>query len=243
MPDGELAETWVQRFPESIVNAADYFPLQEGLSWKYAGREVRRLEEGDTHKDTEEAFTNIVSVIGKEEVRGVTVSVFQDSNFNNRGQWIHYFRQEEPGIMNYGSKPPLIEQPAVPILWVPLPIEIPASFVSFDKKGIDTGQDADGDGKNETYDMKFTGINVGLESVSVPAGTYPGAARIEYRLDRRIHRTATDRFSDEPTFFLTMWFAKGIGLVKRVNRYQGYPSREGMLISTQELAGVMYSGM
>ena len=53
------------------------------------------------------------------------------------------------------------------------------------------------------------------------------------------HPYSDRSIDDQPTLFVTMWYAKGIGLVKRENR-QEYPDRKGMTVSTQELAGVTY---
>ena len=224
-------------FPETIVSADDYFPLKEGLQWKYAGKKVTQ------GMAEEKRFTNTVTVLGKEVINGIALIPFEEKDASGRGLLVRYYLKEKTGVVCYGYKPPvLLLQQVMPYLWVPLPIRIPHRFNQIDKKGLDTGRDYDGDGINESADMESS-INVaGEESLSVPAGTYASAVRIEYRLTIRIHLTAGGK-PKELTQHSTHWFAKGIGLVKRVDKGPGVrlgPWPPTIFEITEELEGISH---
>jgi len=232
IPAGDTTEKWGSSFPETIVDHDDYYPIREGLQWKFKGREFTWTKEGDLK---EKAFTNTTSVTGKETVRGATVFVFQESNFDNWEPVAKYRRREDAGIFNYGADPSLGEKDAVPFMWVPLPMKESDFFTQFNLKGVDLGQDLDGDDKNETHDLRGTGTVIGPESLTLPAGTYPRAILIELVLIEAIHYTANDQTVVMPPHILKEWYAKGMGLVKRVTLK--FASRKRIV---QELEGVRY---
>jgi hypothetical protein len=67
--------------------------------------------------------------------------------------------------------------------------------------------------------MQAVVVVQGKEAVSVPAGTYPDAVKIEARMTMRIHMTKSGRTATG-TDVMVAWFAKGVGLVKYVERQE-----------------------
>jgi hypothetical protein len=153
-------------------------------------------------------------------VQGVTVKVFHDSNPGNHGPSDSYYRRDAAGIVYYGSEPgTTLEKQLVPYQIVRFPLEVPSSFEQFNRQGLDFGNDLDGDEKNERADVDATVTVVGKETVAVPSGTYSEAIRIEARMTIRIRLSESGRLA-VGTDNMTAWFAKGVGLVKYVERQQ-----------------------
>jgi hypothetical protein len=219
---------------ERIADAGDYFPDTPGSQWRYRGE----IHEGPLQTIARKTFMNVSSVKGTENVKGVTVKVFHDTNPGNHGPSDSYYRRDSVGIVYYGSEPgTTLEKQLIPYQIVRFPIEVPSSFEQFDRRGLNFGTDIDGDDKNERADMQALVVVTGKEDVTVPAGSYQGAVKIEARMTMRIHMTKTGR-SAEGTDIMTAWFAKGVGLVKYVERQELPPLRSdrGMVTEiTEEL--------
>src|SRR3990167_4643913 len=129
---------------ETIADGHLYFPDAVGSRWRYRGR----VEEWPLQKiSTTKAYANISTVSGTQTVKGVTVTVFHDSNPGNHGPTDSYYRRDAVGVVYYGSSPGTpIERQIIPYQIIRFPIDIPSSFQQFDRKGIDFGDDVDGDG-------------------------------------------------------------------------------------------------
>jgi hypothetical protein len=209
-PTGHGAEV------ELIGNGGDYFPDGMGSQWRYQGE----VHEGPLQTIAKKGFINISTVKGAETIKGVNVKVFHDSNPGNHGPSDSYYRRDPAGIVYYGSDPgTMLEKQLIPYQIVRFPLELPSSFQQFDKKGLNFGSDLDGDDKNEQTDMQAIVVVVGKESVTVPAGTYPDAVRIEARMTMRIH-LSRDKRTKTGADTMVAWFAKGVGLVKYVERQE-----------------------
>lgn len=201
---------------ELVADGGDYFPDTPGSLWRYRGEVV----EGPLQKVVKKGFINISTVKGTETIRGVTVKVFHDTNPGNHGPSDSYYRRDPAGIIYYGSEPGTpLEKQLVPYQIVRFPIELPSSFPQFDKKGLNFGNDLDGDDKNEQADMQAMVYVVGKEPVAVPAGFYPDAIRIEARMTMKIHLTRANRTAVGSDTMIA-WFAKGVGLVKYIEHQE-----------------------
>ncbi|WP_447972264.1 hypothetical protein [Nitrospira sp. Kam-Ns4a] len=205
-----------------VANAEQYFPDGTGSRWQYRGQVV----EGPMQTIATKGFVNVSTVKGTEIVRGVSVKVFHDTNPGNHGPQNSYYRRDAAGIVYYGSDPGTpLEKQLVPYQIVRFPLMVPSSFQQFDRKGLDFGNDLDGDGTNEKVDVEATVSVVGREPVTVPAGAYPDAVRIEARMTLRIHLSSETKRSAVGTDTMVAWFAKGVGLVKYVERQELPPFR------------------
>jgi hypothetical protein len=201
---------------ETVSNASDYFPDTQGSIWRYRGH----VTESPLQKVADLGFVNVSTVKGTEKVRGVTVKVFNDTNPGNHGPSDSYYRRDAAGIVYYGSDPgTTLEKQLVPYQIVRFPLQFPSSFEQFNRKGLNFGSDLDGDDTNEQADVAATVVVIGKESVTVPAGTYSDAIKIEARMTIRIQLSGGQQIalgSDN----MTAWFARGVGLVKYVERQQ-----------------------
>jgi len=206
---------------ETIADGHLYFPDAVGSRWRYRGR----VEEWPLQKiSTTKAYANISTVSGTQTVKGVTVTVFHDSNPGNHGPTDSYYRRDAVGVVYYGSSPGTpIERQIIPYQIIRFPIDIPSSFQQFDRKGIDFGDDVDGDGTQDKADVEASVTVTGKDSVSVPAGSYTDAIRMEARMSLRIHLSKSKR-SVVSTDVLTAWFARGVGLVKYTEHQEMPPA-------------------
>jgi hypothetical protein len=201
---------------ETIANADEYFPDTQGSRWRYRGQVV----EGPLQKVSATRFTNVSTVQGTETLKGVMVKVFHDTNPGNHGPSDSYYRRDAAGIVYYGSQPGTpLEKQLVPYQIVRFPLVFPSSFQQFDRKGLNLGTDLDGDDKDERTDVEATVTVTGRETITVPSGSYRDAIRLEARMRMQIHLTATER-TVSGTDVMTAWFAKGVGLVKYVERQE-----------------------
>lgn len=206
---------------ETVEDAHLYFPDAVGSRWRYRGH----IEEWPLQKiSVEKNYVNVSTVTGTQTIKGVAVTVFHDTNPGNHGPTDSYYRRDAVGVVYYGSSPGTpVERQIVPYQIVRFPIDIPSSFQQFDRKGIDFGTDMDGDGTQEKVDVEASMAMVGKEQVSVPAGSYANAIRMEARMTMRIHLSGSKR-TVVSTDVLTAWFAKGVGLVKYMEHQEMPPA-------------------
>ncbi|MEJ2230521.1 MAG: hypothetical protein P8X46_05005 [Nitrospirales bacterium] len=168
-------------------------------------------------------FTNVSKVTGEEALEGVMVTVFHDTNPGNQGPSDSYYRRDAAGIRYYGSKPgTTLERQLVPYQIVRFPLEVPSSFEQLNRKGLDLGMDVDRDGEKEKVDIVAVVSVQGQETVTVPAGVYHEAIRLEAKMIMNVHLSESGE-SIQGTDTMTAWFARGVGLLKYIER-QTIPS-------------------
>lgn len=212
LPSAHAAET-----ADSIAQSVDYFPDIVGTRWQYRGQ----ISEGPLQTIENKYFTNVSTVTGTRTLKGgVTVSVFHDTNPGNHGPSDSFYRRDAAGIVYYGSEPGTpLERQLVPYQIIRFPMRVSQSFQQFSRTDIDFGSDIDGDGTNEHVDVEGHSTVLNREPVTVPAGTYPDSIRVEARMTLRIKLSSVDRTA-VGTDVMTAWFAKGVGLVKYIERQE-----------------------
>jgi hypothetical protein len=202
-----------------IAQSADYFPDQVGNEWHYRGQ----ITEGPLQTVEHKFFSNVSSVTGTKALRGMTVTVYHDTNPGNHGPSDSFYRRDTAGIIYYGSEPGTpFEKQLVPYQIIRFPMKIASSFVQFNRKGVDFGTDLNQDGVNEKADAQGDSTVVGQESVTVPAGTFKDAVKVEARMRMQIHLSGSKKTA-LGTDVMTAWFVKGVGLVKYVERQELAP--------------------
>ena len=202
---------------DTIAQSPDYFPDAIGNRWQYRGQ----ISEGPLQTVENKFFSNVSSVTGTKNLKsGTAVMVFHDTNPGNHGPSDSLYRRDAAGIVYYGSEPgTALERQLVPYQIVRFPMKMKSSFKQFDRADIDFGNDIDGDGSNERADVQGQATIVGQEAITVPAGSYPEAVKVEARMTLRIHLSSVKR-SVVGTDVMTAWFVKGIGLVKYMERQE-----------------------
>jgi hypothetical protein len=215
----------------SIMQSSDYFPDTIGSHWEYHGQ----ITEGPLQTIENKFFTNVSTVVGTKPLRGMTVTVFHDTNPGNHGPSDSFYRRDVVGIVYHGSDPGTpLEKQLIPYQIVRFPIQIASTIQQFDKKGLDFGTDMDRDGVNEKVDAHGTSTVAGLESITVPAGTFKDAVKVEAYMRMKIHLSGASR-TVTGTDVMTAWFAKGVGLVKYVERQELSPLEDrGMITEIME---------
>jgi hypothetical protein len=208
--------------PVAISDSSGYFPDTQGSWWRYRGQSI----EGPLQTIATKNFVNVSTVKGTQAIKGVTVKAFHDTNPGGHEPSDSFYRRDAAGIIYYGSTPgsPLEKQLA-PYQIVRFPLQIPSSFQQFDRKDLKYGTDVDGDEKDEKVDVEASVAVVGRETVQVPAGTYRDTVRLESRMTMRIH-LSRERQTVIGTDVMNVWFARGVGVVKYVER-QEFPSIKG----------------
>jgi hypothetical protein len=202
-----------------IPQSPDYFPDQIGNEWHYRGQ----LTEGPLETIELKYFSNVSSVTGTKAIKGMTVTVFHDTNPGSHGPMDSFYRRDSVGIVYYGSEPGTpFEKQLVPYQIVRFPMKVLASFPQFNRKELDFGSDLNRDGIDEKADAQGDATVLGQESITVPAGTFKDAVKVEARMRMQIHLSGTKR-TVQGTDVMTAWFVKGVGLVKYVERQELSP--------------------
>ena len=210
-----------------IAQSSDYFPDQIGNEWHYRGQ----ITEGPLQTIEHRFFSNVSSVTGTKTIKGMTVTVFHDTNPGNHGPSDSFYRRDSVGIVYYGSEPGTpLEKQLVPYQIVRFPMKAATSFQQFNRKGLDFGTDMDRDGENEKVDAQGDSTVVGQESVTVPAGTFKDAVKVEARMYMHIHLSGSNKTA-QGTDVMTAWFVKGVGLVKYVERQELSPLEDRGVIT------------
>lgn len=213
----------------TISQSADYFPDAIGNRWTYRGQ----ITEGPLQTIDHKFFTNVSTVTGTKTLKGVTVTVFHDTNPGNHGPSDSYYRRDVVGIVYYGSDPGTpLEKQIIPYQIVRFPLTVPSSFQQFDRTGLDFGTDMDRDGTDEKVDVRGWTSLVGRETVAVPAGTFPESIKVEARMTMKIHLSGSKRTA-LGTDVMTAWFAKGVGLVKYTERQELSAAKEDRGVVTE----------
>src|SRR5687767_7587654 len=210
-----------------ILQSSDYFPDTIGSHWEYRGQ----ITEGPLQSIEHKFFTNVSTVVGTKTLRGMTVTVFHDTNPGNHGPSDSFYRRDVVGIVYHGSEPGTpLEKQLIPYQIVRFPIKVSSTIQQFDKKTLDFGTDLDRDGVNEKVDAQGNSTVAGLESVTVPAGTFKDVVRVEAFMRMKIHLSGASR-TVTGTDVMTAWFAKGVGLIKYVERQELSPLEDRGVIT------------
>lgn len=202
--------------PVTISKSEEYFPDTVGSRWTYRGQ----LSEGPLQTIELKLFTNVSTVSGAKTIKGVAVTVFHDTNPGNHGPSDSFYRRDAVGIVYYGSEPGTpLEKHITPYQIFRFPLRIPSSFQQFDRMGVDFGSDMDRDQTDEKVDTQGWSKVIGRETITVPAGTFQDAVKVEARMNMKIHLSGSRR-TVSGIDVMTAWFAKGVGLVKYSERQE-----------------------
>lgn len=217
-----------------IQNIERYFPDEVGFTWTYKGSVADQIQRVATA-----TYTNVATVKGTAEKKGVQVKIFTESNQANEGPAESYFFKDQNGIVYYGGEPTTpFETQIVPYRVVRFPVLFHKPFWQIQKAGISFGSDLDNDGKDEEADVSAQITAIGFETITVPAGTFKNALKLEGTLTIQVTLSRNQKVV-QMIDKTTNWFGEGVGMLKGVERME-YPAVNGNSpngsIITEELA-------
>lgn len=211
------------------------FPFAVGNLWRLQGVIV---ENGGAPV----SFVNTLTITGTRQVDGVAATVFVESNPTNDGVAEESFSvMDANGIAHFGNTDPTdtLTPQLVPYWDLRFPLEAAGSFVQLDRKGLDFGEDLDGDGSNEKVDLRSVITVLGFETVTVPSGTFADCAKVEQRGVFTVTFSAGGS-RETVNSAQTLWFAPRVGLVKRTFTLVGPAGSETV---TEDLTGYRIDGI
>lgn len=185
-----------------------YFPLQEGLSWKY------RVTTSYSDQKTEHELT--IENLGQQEERGKTYFIRRTSSGID-----YYINSDAEGVYREGLRT-LVETHIRPDkdkrFVFKLPVEtgtnwLQVSYPMVFKNVVSNGQ------RMVDYKAPFAyTITSTNETVTVPAGTFKNCILVRGEGQTEIYTDAINGFNEIP-MIVEEWYAPGVGLIKQ-NRYE-----------------------
>jgi hypothetical protein len=219
---------------EGPGDIGNYIPLDRPMSWTYQGTE-------QSTGQPPVSYSNAATIAGTKMVNGVLTTVLSQTNPLNSDRSIDsYYTEDSRGVTFHGDNdtPDVLTPQLVPYLSERFPLGTGSSFEEVNRKGLDFGEDLDGDGKNEKIDILSIVTVLGFESVSVPAGLFPNCAKVE--TTNTLKAIAS---SNGATVSLivdqTVWYAPGVGPVKRVLKVEHLTVTEELTSFTQVNAKII----
>lgn len=193
------------RPPGEEIALADYFPQNLGDRWNY-----RVMPSGE--------FAATVNR-GTASTGGRRAMWLNTLTYENRTSWTVVGRSDS--YYSRGSAA-LTELPAPDATGLAaaigaidlyrLPLRKGESYVQLDKS-LDGAADLDGDGRGDGIHLRSVVTVVGIEAVSVPAGTFTGALHLQTVLTQRLTSSLTGAVLDATTT-VDEWLVPDIGLVR-----------------------------
>ncbi|MFV1998636.1 MAG: YncE family protein [Acidiferrobacterales bacterium] len=215
--------------PVGPGDIGNFFPLDQGISWTYQGTD-------SINGAPTVSFSNTVTVSGTRTINGTTATILVESN---------------PSNINQPASTPLVKNSlgvfdwefvemggaANPAQIVRFPVQSGDTYKQFTASNFDFGFDIDSDGISDLVDIDSDVSILGVEDITVPAGDFAGAIKIEIstRLDIRL---SSDSSIIPASTLTTVWYAQDTGLVKQVTQVDiGVPGSAILFTSytTEEL--------
>jgi len=215
----------------------NFFPYQQGSIWRYQG--TRSISGSAT---TSYETSVLISGQGPAPSNGVNTTIFSETNDDgeNRAEK-SYSIKEMTGITSYGNDDTSddVSRQLAPYTAVHFPLTTGATTLLAERTGLDWGGDEDGDGSNERYNLQLSQTILGIESITVPAGTFPNSLRMEFKalFDVRFTRGGKSTVTQTNT----VWLVSGVGSVKQV--LEARRADGGVIASiTERLLGYVING-
>ncbi len=217
-------------------DVGNFFPFEQGNIWRYNGT---RTVVGPTI-----AYENTVHVSGQGPApgHGVVSTIFSQTNAEGENRAEKSYHVNGPfGITSYGNDDPAddLTRQLTPFQAVHFPLAIGSATLLEERTGLDWGVDEDGDGRNETFTLRLLQFVDLMESVTVPAGTFPNALKITQGAGFLV--TFTTGGNATLIQFSTAWHVSGVGMVKQHVKVQvqGEPA---VTVLTEELLSYIVNG-
>lgn len=218
-------------------DVGNFFPFDQGSIWRYRGTRVN-VAGSTTSYDT------ALLVSGREAapISGVQSTVFSETNAlgENRAEK-SYDVKGVSGITSQGNDNPndSITSQLVPYQSAHFPLTLGATHLLVERSGLDWGEDVDGDGSNERVNVKIAQTILGIESITIPAGTFSNSIRIESKAAFVVN--FSNGGSATLTQINTAWHAPGIGRLKEMIQVQ-IDNDPAVTLITEDLLGYVVNG-
>jgi len=186
-----------------------YVPVSVGNFWHFTGTASGQFGS---------SVDNLIAVTGTQLVNGVyTTLVMRESNPNGDGIALQEgVVKDGNGLAVLAGDPAddVLTRELIPYWELRFPLQAGSSFVQLDRTQLDLGQDLDGDGVNETVSVHSEVRVAGSEAVTVPAGTFSDALRIDRSMTLSI-RLSRDGRVVPATEVDSTWLVRQLGWVRR----------------------------
>lgn len=224
--------------PGSPSNLTSFFPLSQGNLWRFQGTVASTTSNPVT-------YFNTASVAGVKTIGSTATLIWSETNPDNSGPNEDYLVKNSQGIQILGTNDPgdPITPQLVPFTVVPLPMTVGRAVDQFGRSGVtvDWGEDLDGDGRNETANIKSRVTLTGFEDVTVPIGVFSGTARLETEVTV-VLVASSNRSRVTVTVKLTEWYAANVGPLKRVSEVFDAAGNPAGDTTTEGLIGYRVDG-
>lgn len=195
-----------------IAHASDYWQVSSGSTWLYEGRDAT----------TSTDYRDRANVGGSMVLAGRTLVGLQYTNMLNEGASPEFRSFDSEGIRTY-----MEVEPTDPSLSY---IELPADIRKETFRAFDMTEPISGGTLRVTIDVTVAGF----QDISLPAGEFRGALKTTQTFTVTL-TTSTGTGTGAST--AEFWYAKGLGVIKRVLTDPNLPAGTNTL--TEQLAGVM----
>ena len=192
-------------------DVGNYVPLAQNNTWSFQGTDT-------TTGQQPISYSNTATITGTKPVGKVETTVLNQTNPLNEGTpEENYYTKDDRGLTFHGNNDStdVVTPQLVPHLTLRFPFGTGSTFEEINKKGLNFGQDLDGDGTNEKADVVSIVTVKGFEIVLVPAGTFSNCAKVETQTTVTVIASSNGA-KESVQATQTMWFAPGVGPVKLV---------------------------
>lgn len=194
---------------EGTGDIGNFYPFEQGSIWRYKGT---RQVSGPVIE-----YENEVTVSGQAPApsHGVSSTVFSESDAEGDGRAQNSYGVKEPsGVVSYGNDDltDTLTRQLTPFHVVHFPLTIGATLLLDERNELNWGEDEDGDGRDESFSVRFSQTALALEPMTVAAGSFPAALRIEVEAVFVVNFTRGGSARVVQTN--TAWHAPGVGRIK-----------------------------
>lgn len=219
-------------------DVGNYLPMAVGNRWLYQQDEAVDLGVVE-HNANLEKISGTTLVAGQEALLRHFAWLAP-----NRGMYFELSQAKTPtglvSVLDPATSPGGLSQ----MLLLRLPLAAGDSYIARDYTGLVSTTESDGDGQPEHIDFRATVDVLGVESVTVPAGTFT-AMKVRTQTLYRVNYSA-DGSSHTVTATATDWYAPGVGRVRNTSDNVGTSLPAGTsstYSTTNELAAWKVDGV
>jgi hypothetical protein len=191
--------------------ASSYAPYNLGNSWAY------RVTRDQYNSPTANAV-DLIKVTQSDVVNGSVQAVLTESDNSGNRNYESVIKNDK-GVFGSDRQYPLLK----------FPLMINDHFLQMDVAGADYGEDLDRDGITEHIDAHSEVTVVGVETVTLDAGTFENCVKVKTDGLQTMH-FSSDASKETVSITTTEWYAPDMGLVKRTN---SVTSSRGIVLLTE----------